>query len=260
VFSPSPCPALPYLTDPAARRRVWIEVLSLYLGSCLVIRGIKTVQEGLGLRPDWLVLVAFVFIFTPDLAERWNGFRLDEDIVRPHPFWPALRRAARWWLLLVVLIYPAFILGNHIWQTWGFTFVTRELLGMKPFYRPHHPTHGLPPDLLQQAVYQLICVGYAEEFFYRGYMQTRLDQVMGERRVRVLGADLGWSFVLTQVLFTLGHSIVTLQWWQPFILFPALLFGWLRARTGNILAGSLFHAWANTAMSTLDAIYGVGRP
>ncbi len=256
----SPTPASTVLADPLARRRVWIEVITLYLGSCLLIRGIKTVQEGFGLRPDWLVLVAVVFLWGPDLAERWTGYRVEEDIVRPSPLWPAVRRSFRWFLGLVLLIYPLFILGNHVWQTWGFTFVTRDLLEMRGFYRPHHPTHGLPPDLIQQAIYQLICVGYAEEFFYRGYMQTRLDAVLDGRRFRVFGAELGWGFLLTQVLFTVGHSIVTLQWWQPFILFPALLFGWLRARTGNILAGSMFHAWANTAMSTLDSIYGVGKP
>ena len=50
---------------------------------------------------------------------------------------------------------------------------------------------------------------------------------------------------------------MTAQWWQPFILFPALLFGWLRSRTGTVLAGALFHAWANTAMVVLDHVYGL---
>jgi hypothetical protein len=31
----------------------------------------------------------------------------------------------------------------------------------------------------------------------------------------------------------------------------------MRSRSGNILAGALFHAWANTAMIILDHIYGI---
>jgi hypothetical protein len=108
-----------------------------------------------------------------------------------------------------------------------------------------------------QALYQLLCVGYAEEFFYRGYMQTRLDGLYNPKRFELFGAKFGWALPITAVLFTLGHSLVTWQWWQPFILFPALIFGWMRSRSGNILAGALFHAWANTAMIILDHIYGI---
>jgi hypothetical protein len=62
---------------------------------------------------------------------------------------------------------------------------------------------------------------------------------------------------VTAILFTAGHSLVTLQWWQPFILFPALIFGWMRARSGNILGAALFHAWSNSVMIVLDSLYGV---
>ena len=44
--------------------RVWTEVLVLYLGSCLVIRGIKVLVDSGILANDWLVLVALV----PQLA------------------------------------------------------------------------------------------------------------------------------------------------------------------------------------------------
>ena len=54
---PSPPPE-----KPATARRVWRELLVLYLGSCLVVRGIRFTQESLSLSGDWLVLVALVFI------------------------------------------------------------------------------------------------------------------------------------------------------------------------------------------------------
>lgn len=249
-------------------------MLVLYLGSAVAIRIIKAVVDGGGLSGDWLVLVALVFLYTPVLAEHWNNFIVDADILFPErgrwtiplrrkgrePFSfaiPDLLPALRWLALLVVLIYPIFILGYHHCQSWAFHWFSSEVLSLSPPYPRFSPGHGLPDDLWLQILYQLLCVGYAEEFFYRGYMQTRLNDLFPPDRFRFLGARFGWSLPITAVLFTLGHSIVTFQWWQPFIIFPALIFGWLRARTGNILAGALFHAWANSVMIVLDHIYGI---
>ncbi len=256
-----------------SRGRIWREVLVLYLGSALLIRGIKEVVDSGHLSGDWLVLVALVFLYTPVLAEYWNRYRVDADILFPEgprlrlPWsrdgrqatltLPELGPALKWLAILIVVIYPLFILGYHHCQSWAFHWFSSEVLALQPPYPKFGPGHGLPDDLLLQILYQLLCVGYAEEFFYRGYLQTRLNDVFRPDRFRLLGASFGWSLPLTAVLFTIGHSIVTLQWWQPFIIFPALLFGWLRARTGNILAGALFHAWANTVMIVLDHIYGI---
>ena len=245
------------MDTPLTRRSIWIEVLTLYLGTALLIRLIKMTQEGLGLSQDWLVVVALVFLYSPAVVERWHGYRVSDDIQYPDPLRPALWKAFKFFAAIVLLIYPLFIAGNHVWQTWGFHWFTADVLDLRFPYRPHFPTHGLPDDLLVHAAYQLLCVGYAEEYFYRGYMQTRLDAIYDPKRFHFLGADFGWSLFITAILFTLGHSLVTLQWWQPFIFFPSLVFGWMRARTGNVLAGSMFHAWANAAMYTLDHIYGV---
>ncbi len=244
---------------PATPARVWIELMALYLLTCGLIRLVRVIKDGAGLSDNWLVLVPIIFIYAPLLAEYWNGFRVDPQIQFPEPLRSELWKATRWLLLLVALIYPAFIVGNHYWQTTGLPWFTSEVLELKYPFRPHHPNHGLPDDLWLQIPYQLLCVGFAEEFFYRGYMQTRLNQLFPPDRWRLFGATFGWSLPITALLFTLGHSLVTWQWWQPFIIFPALIFGWLRSRTGNILAGTLFHAFANTAMIVLDSIYGV-RP
>ena len=51
----------PAALGPTSRRTIWREVLVLYLGSALLIRGIKSVVDAGGLSGDWLVLVALVF-------------------------------------------------------------------------------------------------------------------------------------------------------------------------------------------------------
>lgn len=257
--------------------RVWTEVLVLFLGSCLVIRGIKALVDGGVLSADLLVLVALVFLYTPIVAEWWNGFRVDNDILFPSPFWPALKKALLFSGLIIAVIYVFFLPGYHYCYGSLYHWFSTDVLGMVCTY-PTHPhyveaaegmrahgvftptntiTGGILVTIVLQGLYQLLCVGFAEEFFYRGYMQTRLNGLFDPERFQLLGARFGWALPITAVLFTLGHSLVTLQWWQPFILFPALVFGWMRARTGNILAAALFHAFANTAMIVLDHVYGV---
>ena len=75
-------------------------------------------------------------------------------------------------------------------------------------------------------------------------------------RVRVLGADLGPSILVTSVLFALGHLATELDANRLGVFFPALLFGWLRARTGGIGAGVAFHALANLFTAFLARSYG----
>jgi uncharacterized protein len=242
------------------RKQIWIEVLVLYLGSCAVIRGIKAIVDGGVLSNDWLVLVALVFLYTPVAAEKWNGYRMVNDVVFPEPMSAALWKAMKWLGVLVLIIYPAFLIGYHVLQTEGFHWFTSDILGMRRPYPRFLPENSFTGPVLvtlgMQALYQVLCVGYAEEFFYRGYMQTRLDELYPAKWT-LFGASFGWALPITAILFTIGHSLVTLQWWQPFIVFPALVFGWLRARTGMIFAGAAFHAFANTMMIVLDHIYGL---
>jgi len=241
--------------------RIWTEVLALYLGSCLLIRAIKSLVDGGALGSDWLVLVALVFLYIPVVAERWGGFTVNSDILFPSPLGPALWKAARFSGGIILLIYVFFLPGYHVCQTWLYHWFSADILGMARPYGEFSPngtiTSGVALTIGMQALYQLLCVGYAEEFFYRGYMQTRLADLFDPNRFSLFGAQFGWALPITALLFTLGHSLVTFQWWQPFILFPALVFGWMRAKTGNILAAALFHAFANTAMIVLDHIYGL---
>jgi membrane protease YdiL (CAAX protease family) len=252
---------------PATARSALIEVIVLFLISCGLIRGVLFAKDSLGLSDNWYIVPAILFIVLPDLRGWLRNDPVDPDVVLPKPLAPAMWRATRWLALLVLLIYPAFILGNHLWNSWllpelsGWFLQRFPELGRQfglPF-APHFPSWTLPTDLHWLILWHLLPVGYAEEFFYRGWMQTHLDRSMGTRW-RVLGADLGPGFLWTAVLFTLGHTLVEPQWWQPFIFFPALIFGWLRARTGTILAGTLFHAFANVAMIVLDTMYGLRAP
>ncbi len=98
---------------------------------------------------------------------------------------------------------------------------------------------------------QLLVVALPEEFFYRGYLQQRLESQLGQGRP-ILGIRAGRAFLLTQLLFALGHLVEPYPW-RLAVFFPALLFGWLRKRSGTLLSGVLYHATCNLLVLVLEA-------
>ena len=97
---------------------------------------------------------------------------------------------------------------------------------------------------------QILLVAFPEEWFFRGYLQTRLDQWLGTRW-KILGADLGWGWILAAAAFACLHPILIPGVHRLLVFFPALLFGWLRARGGNIGAAVIVHAGSNVLLAVL---------
>lgn len=103
---------------------------------------------------------------------------------------------------------------------------------------------------------QVVFIALPEEFFYRGYIQTRLRQYFqarrrekGEPQERSTWLRLTPENWLTSLLFALGHLFIpiggVLMLNRASVFFPSLLFGWLRERTGSIVAPVTYHAAAN---------------
>ena len=105
---------------------------------------------------------------------------------------------------------------------------------------------------------QLLVIALPEEAFYRGYLQSALDEVW-RPRVRVLGVQLGPGIVLTSALFAAGHLCTEFNAGRLAVFFPALVFGWLRTRTRGVGAGLVFHALCNLFASYLSQSYGFSR-
>lgn len=113
-----------------------------------------------------------------------------------------------------------------------------------------------PVDLLNDLFGQLVIIALPEEAFYRGYLQSRLDEVF-VGRARVLGASVGPAIFVTSVVFALGHLATIREPSRLAVFFPSLLFGWLRARTGGIGASLAFHAACNVWSEMLGKGYRV---
>lgn len=148
-------------------------------------------------------------------------------------------RAVAWALLCCAVVFPLFWYGYRIY--WG----TRA-----PF------VFRMPAEPLDEIAAQLLVVALPEEAFFRGYLQSALDRAWTPR-LRVLGADLGPGLLVAAAIFAVGHLLTIRHPARLAVFFPALLFGWLRVRTGGVGAPALFHAACNLFSATLARGYGL---
>jgi uncharacterized protein len=105
-------------------------------------------------------------------------------------------------------------------------------------------------DVLLSVLWLFFGAGFGEEIFFRGYIQSRLNQAFG-RPWRFLGVDFGLGLLVSAALFGLIHVFNTVDyfsghwdfawlWWFPNFA-AGLFFGALRERTKNIVAGGIVH-------------------
>ncbi|MEE2788590.1 MAG: MrtP family glutamic-type intramembrane protease [Myxococcota bacterium] len=105
---------------------------------------------------------------------------------------------------------------------------------------------------------QMLLVALPEELFYRGYLQSRLDELVG-RDVKILGVACNpVSILLTSALFAVGHIVTVPSVQRLAVFFPSLLFGWMRRATGGILAPLIFHAACNLIVTIASQFYRAG--
>jgi hypothetical protein len=97
---------------------------------------------------------------------------------------------------------------------------------------------------------QLVTVAIPEEWFFRCYLQQRLDYGLGTRW-NILGTQLGWGWIMSSALFALGHLVLDPRIERLAVFFPGLLFGWMFARTRSIVAPAMMHALANVNIQAL---------
>jgi CAAX protease family protein len=147
--------------------------------------------------------------------------------------------ACAWALGAALLIFPPFWLGYYLW------------------WKPHHAfVAAALPSLGDDVLGQLFVIALPEEAFYRGYLQTALDNAW-KPRWRILGADLGAGFLVSASLFAVGHLLTEVNPNRLAVFFPALVFGWLRSRTRGVGAGVVFHALCNLFAAYLGHSYGL---
>jgi membrane protease YdiL (CAAX protease family) len=93
--------------------------------------------------------------------------------------------------------------------------------------------------------------GCGEEIFYRGYIQSRINEAFG-RPFRFMGVQFGVGLLVSSLLFGFLHALNSVDYFQGRFtfawgygvatIFVGLLYGCLRENTGSIIAGTITHA------------------
>jgi len=104
--------------------------------------------------------------------------------------------------------------------------------------------------LLELLLLHLIVVAFPEEVFYRGYVQSRLAPLF-RRRVRVFGVGIGGNVIAASALFAASHLVASPSVFRLAVFFPGLLFGYLREKTGSVVAPAVLHAMCNVFIEVL---------
>ena len=179
------------------------------------------------LPPDWTaLLVPALLLYAPFTFSDFRRSRLlfiDRSLAGFLNGW-------KWFFLVTLILIPPFMGAAHFWMV----------------HVSHYQTFSAAPFrfFTEVCFAQLIAVALPEEFFFRGYFQGRLNTFF-KPRWNILGVRLGYDWLLTAVIFAFAHSVIQVQWWHFSIFFPALVFGWLREKTGSITAPILFHTFCN---------------
>jgi membrane protease YdiL (CAAX protease family) len=260
---------------------VLLELAALWLVTLLLIRGVVMAQAA-GLHPWSLALVPCLFIYAPVALchlRRVDSFayRLFIPMFSDRTAWG---QALRLSLGICAVIAVPWLIGYHIYQVhvfpevlswfgleWGTPgFSGARLVPPMPegvwAERMTEDWHGLAATVRwlngygTLLAYHVFFVAIPEEFFYRGYFQTRLNEVF-PRKFVLFGVSFGHGIWIAALFFAFGHSLVQFQWWHFFTFFPGLAFGLLRERTGVVIAGALFHAFCNVAVGLMDISYGI---
>ena len=90
--------------------------------------------------------------------------------------------------------------------------------------------------------YALFTTGFGEEILFRGYVQSRLNRALG-RPFLFYGVRWGFGVIVTAILFGsmhFFHGTGTL-WWGLWTIFGGLVLGFLREKTGSVVAPGIAH-------------------
>ncbi|HJZ05421.1 MAG TPA: CPBP family intramembrane glutamic endopeptidase [Anaerolineales bacterium] len=119
--------------------------------------------------------------------------------------------------------------------------------------------------IVSTVIWQFVFSGFGEEFMFRGYFQSRLNQAFG-RPVRLFGIQFGIGLVIASLLFGLLHAFNTydpavglssLAWgWALSSFVGGLFFGVIREKTGTLVAPSIAHGLPDAVGEALIKIFG----
>ena len=90
--------------------------------------------------------------------------------------------------------------------------------------------------IVSTVLWQLVFSGFGEEFLWRGYVQSRLNQAFG-RPWHLFGIQFGAGLIIASLLFGLQHALNT---YEPVVGFWSLSWGWaLSSSVAGLMLGAI---------------------
>ncbi len=118
--------------------------------------------------------------------------------------------------------------------------------------------------VVSTVIWQFIFSGFGEEFMFRGYFQSRLNQAFG-RPLRLFGIQFGVGLIAASLLFGLFHAANTydpavglssLAWgWALFTFTGGMFLGVIREKTGTLLAPGIAHGLPDAVGEALNQVF-----
>ena len=118
--------------------------------------------------------------------------------------------------------------------------------------------------VVSTVIWQFVFSGFGEEFIYRGYFQSRLNQAFG-RPMRLFGIQFGAGLIVASLLFGLLHVLnsydptlgaSSMAWgelWGNFL--AGLFLGVIREKSSTILAPAIAHGLPDAVGEALMKIF-----
>jgi len=239
-------PPSPALAHPQRR---WLTPVAITVATTALVALLARLPDSVSATAVGFAFLAvtYVLVLRSDDSDKIARYGLAlGGLFDPEPLAPLriardVGAAVLWALGLALIFLPPFWLGFLWW--WHIK---------TPFHLPR--LSSLAGDFSGQ----LLVIALPEEAFYRGYLQSALDEVW-KPRFRVLGAELGPGLLVTSALFALGHLCTEFNAARLAVFFPSLAFGFLRSRSRGVGAGLVFHALCNLFASYLGQSYGFAR-
>lgn len=174
------------------------------------------------------------------------GGLMDAEPVRPLSLIRSAALAFAQGTAVAALVLPPFFFGFLSWYApeTDFSF-SKGLTGSSDGHL-----------LGEIALWHLLAVALPEEAFFRGYLQTALED-RGSPRVSLGRHSLSLAIVTVSLLFAVGHFATINDPGRLAVFFPSLLFGAVRSVTGGIGAAVVLHAECNLFSQFLAQGYGL---
>ncbi len=216
--------------------KIETEVTLIFLLQLVLIVGLVWIDKAFSLFGSLHALVGVVFILLPVIVlDRRDKPYARYGLHRGRPLGDL-----GWAIGAMVLTFTPLVFASPVF--WGIADRSWQF--------------AWPDGYPSVALSHLIVVALPEEFFYRGYLMGRLNDIF-RGRIRLLGAEVGWALLIQAAAFAVGHYLTDFNPSRLGVFFPALAFGWLRAKRGSIGAPIFFHAASNIFMEILRTGYGL---